>query len=127
MGELINYTIKEFMSQDNKLVLEYMAYLSLLRPGQTVKEVFYMTLKEVQDIRDYMTTGTINSLIEVIALVEKKKLSQFLKMTIMDFFPLINSVVKQLEQIGRAEQIKLVSKQTNLKWEAVNGSERLAE
>lgn len=127
MEEIKNYKLKDFLKKDEETIQQYITVLTLSGTIPTKNEVFYLKLREVQDIRDHLTAGTIDNLIHAVAITEGKTYDEVQKLKILDFFRLVNSIVEQIEQISTAEQTSLSSEHPNFKWEAVNGSDKLAK
>lgn len=149
MDEIINYKLKDFFKQKRELIEEYLQYLIHLEPIDTINEIFHLSLKDVETIKQLIQSSKDIDLIELLCIVQGydeiklpnwlKKLnikyitnwvknsrySKVMNLRIVEVYGLINSVKKQLEQINSAEINSLQSDVTNFKWEAVNGSERL--
>lgn len=147
--EIKNYKLKDFLKQPTELIFDYINVLKHLKPIDTNNEVWYLSLKEVEFIKENVGITNDESIIEIIGIVqgyEDIKLPKWLKMIlpkriesyinnskkrkvlnlrIIEFFGLLNSVKEQLEQINNAELSSLVSSNPNMKWELVNGSDRL--
>jgi len=127
MDSLVNYKFKDFLTIDPKVAEEYIDFLAYLKPKETAQQVFYMTLGEVQDIRDLMQQGRLDDLKEIVKKVQKLNEDEIGQMRIVDFFGLSRSIKDQIEEIARAERTSLTGKAYNQKWEAVNGAEKLAK
>lgn len=127
MTDIINYKLKTFLRKDTELIQNYITLLSHLVPVPVKKEVFYMKLKKVQDIKELVADGTLMSLIKVVQMTDKVSDEDILEMKILDFFPRVNDVIRQLKEIRHAEEVSLQSKHSSFKWEAVNGSERMSK
>lgn len=127
MESITNFKLKEFFKQDYELQQEYIQVLKLLKPVETKLEVFHLKLKDVEFIKQNLTSDNDDDIIEIISKVQDIKLEDVYELGIVEIFGLIASVKEQLEQIIKAEQSSLVSENTNIKWEAVNGSERIAK
>ena len=127
MGDIINYSLREFYEQDAKTVQEYIALLSFLEPVETARELFYMKLKDVQQVKDLMQNGTLDDLRQIVQLVQKLKKEEMFNMKIVEFFSLSASIKKQIQTIDRAEASSLTGKSYNSKWEMVKGGERMAK
>lgn len=149
MTEITNYKVKEFLKQPTDLILEYVDVLKHLKPIETNLEVYNLSLKNVEFIKENITNSDDISILEIIAIVQDYKeiivpkwlikllpnvvnkyiqqshLRKVLNIKITEFFGLINNIKNQLEVISKAESSSLVSENTNVKWEQVNGSEKL--
>lgn len=145
MQEIKNYKIKNFLRQSPELIAEYVQILGFINPIQTNKEVYHLSLRKVEFIKENLNNSTDDSLLEIMAMVQGyedkkiiKKLPKFivnlfqlsakskvLNLRIVDFFGLLNSVKEQISDINNAESSALVSTHTNIKWEQVGGSDRL--
>lgn len=125
MTEITNYKLKDFFKQDLELIKSYLPILQLLKPIKTKNEVFHLKLKDVEFIKQNLTSTEDDSIIKIIAMVQDIKESQVLNLEIVEVFGIINSIRKQIERINKAELSSLSSDNTNIKFEAVNGAERL--
>jgi hypothetical protein len=149
--EITNYKVKDFLIQPEEVIIQYVEVLKNLKPIDTNNNVFHLTLSEVEFIKENIGGDSDEGLLEIIAVIQgykeielpnwlkiilPNKVIQYIKETrlrkvlnlkITEFFGLINSVKNQLEVIRKAESSSLVSEHTNVKWETVNGSERLQQ
>lgn len=123
MTELTNYTLNEFLQQDEELIKEYSKILRLVEPIPTTNELKNLKLSEVEYVKQNIDNmGAITTIFQYLEGVDEK---QLMKMKIVNFYGLFNSIMKQLEQILALEEEHLVSEHTDFKWEAVEGSKRL--
>lgn len=123
MGSVIkNYRLKQFLRQPQQLIDEYTYILRHLKPKDTKTPLMELPLIEVDNIK----TNLEGELIQIVALVQQTKEKEVMKMRILDFFGVVNSIRQQLETILRAEQ-KLQSQYPDQKWEMVGGSEKMAK
>lgn len=122
-----NFKLIDFFNQSPKLIGEYMVVMKYLKPSETRKRIFEMKLKKVELIKRCLTSGIDRDLIKMVSEVEKISEEKVLDLTIIDFFRLVNSVKEQIELISRAEENGLSSSELNVKWLAVNGSERMGK
>jgi len=125
METIKNYRLKDFLTKDRELIAEYMNVLQFTAPVFTKKKVFHLKLKQVEFIKQNLNSNDDKAIIKIISIVQKCKKKEILKMPIVKFFGLYNSVKEQIEKISNAEQNSLTTEITNIKWEAVNGSERM--
>ncbi|WP_418513717.1 hypothetical protein [Corallibacter sp.] len=125
LTEIKNYELRDFLKQDRKLINNYVEILQHINSLQTKNEVFHLKLKDVEFIKENLGSNSDDSILKIISLVQGIPEEEVLKIKITDFFGLINSVKEQIIRINKAEASSLVSENTNFKWEAVNGSERL--
>lgn len=125
MTEINNYTLSEFFKQDLNLINDYVNILQYVNPKKTHQDIFYMKLKDVEFIKQNINSVEDKPLVEIISKVQNIKESQVMNISILDFFGLMNSIKEQLEVINQAELNSLTSDHTNMKWEQVNGTERL--
>lgn len=126
MKEIINFRLKDFLIQDAELIREYIVALQYLKPADTVKEVFHLKLKHVEHIKQNLYSNEDAELVKIVARVQDLNLKEVFDMTIVDFFRVIASVKNQLDTIAKAEDRSLAPSSINLKWEAVNGEERMS-
>ncbi|KQC33399.1 hypothetical protein AAU57_08790 [Nonlabens sp. YIK11] len=126
MEEIKNYKLVDFLKQDRTLIDDYVSILSHSLPVPTKKELWFMKLKHVEFIKQNINSTDDDSIIQILKLTEGIKKKEVLNMTITKFFGKINSVKQQLETISKAEQ-QLESDHINPKWEAVDGSKRMAK
>ena len=125
METINNYKLKEFLKQDYQTQIEYYHILKNLEPIPTKNEIFYMSLKDVEEIKQLINSDDDADLIHIITKVQGVEESEVLDMKIVEVFGLINSIQEQIQRIYKAELSSLSSDNTNIKWEAVNGSERI--
>jgi len=126
MEKIINYKLENFLKQDRTLIEDYVAILSNSLPIPTKRQLWFMKLKHVEFIKQNINSTNDDSIIQILKLTEGIKKNEVKEMTITKFFGKINSVKEQLETINRAEQ-QLESDHINPKWEAVEGSKRMAK
>jgi len=125
MNEIKNYKLKDFVIQDEQTIIDYVNLLQYVEPIPTTKEVFHLKLKHVDFIKEALTDNNDLMLIKIIALVQGITEIKVFEMPITLFFGLLNSVKEQIKIIAKAEQNTLASDIPNMKWESVNGSERM--
>lgn len=125
MEQITNFKLKDFFKQPIELVKEYVNLLQNLEPTPTKNKVFHLKLKDVEFIKQYLTSSDDGEIIKILSIVEDISESQVLHLTIVEVYGLINSIKEQIEIINKAELSSLSSDNTNIRWEAVNGSERL--
>ena len=125
--EIVNYKLIDFLNKDIKLIEEYSRALMYLKPAETSKEVFEMKLKHVDAIKRTVNSGNYRELIYVVSKVEGLKEKKVLDLDIIRFHSLINSIRGQIKFINKAEENGLSSSSLDVKWLAVNGSERMAK
>lgn len=121
-----NFKLKDFFQQDVKTINEYVLLLQWVEPIPTKNDIFYMKLRDVDFIKSNLGEGD-EALIEIIARVQGIENDDVLEMEITKFFGLLNDVKKQIERINHAENVSLSETHPNIKWETVNGSERMAK
>lgn len=122
-----NFKLKDFLLQPKELIQQYIVILTYKPPIPTRQEVFHMKLKHVEMIKTNIYNNDDADVIKVVAKVQKMKVGEVLNMRIVEFFGLLNSIKKQVERIALAEENKLSATHTNIKWETVNGSKRMAK
>ncbi|MEE1963551.1 hypothetical protein V1387_12710 [Allomuricauda taeanensis] len=122
MGSIIkNYRLGQFLRQPQDTIDEYTYILRHLKPIDTKTPLMQLPLIEVDNIK----TNLEADLLKIVATVQDTTEKQVLKMKILDFFGVVNSIRNQIETIIRAEQ-KLQSQYPDPKWEMVGGSEKMA-
>ncbi|MEM9076309.1 MAG: hypothetical protein AAGC43_04680 [Bacteroidota bacterium] len=131
MDSIKNYRLKKFITLDAETIEDYITALRFLKPIPTKEEIFYLSLGRVQDIKEHMAEGKLNNLIQVMKWVDGRewnyrKENNVENMRIIEFFSKINSVVEQLETIAKAEVTSLTSENSNIKWDAVDGPEKMS-
>lgn len=122
MGSIKNYRLKEFLKQPQGLIDEYTYILRYLMPVETKNPLMQLPLIEVDNIK----TNLEADLLKIVATVQGITEKQVLKLKILDFFAIVNSIRNQIETIIRAEQ-KLQSQYPDQKWEMVGGGEKMAK
>lgn len=126
MDSIENFKLSKFLEQSAELVTEYIDYLVWITPEPTEHEIFYLTLREVQELKDLMQAGTIDDIIKCVEIAEGKTFEDLRSMRILQFFAKVNSIKEQMKAILNAEQT-LTSKHLNIKWETVGGAEKMAK
>lgn len=125
MDEIINYKLKDFKEQSPILVSEYVNILQLIEPQETKQEIFFMKLREVDDIKKSLGSTDDDELIRIVAMVEEMTELQVNNLPIVTFFGLYNSIKEQTLQIIQAEENGLTPNNVNTKWEMVEGGRRM--
>ncbi len=120
-----NYTLSEFAKQSVELIERYIVALRYIKPVATVQELFHMKLKHVEMVKQNINSTNDADLLKVVAKVQKITKKKVLKMDIINFFGILNSIREQLKVIYSAEE-SLIPSHINFKWESVGGSERMA-
>ncbi|OCK42536.1 hypothetical protein BA195_10190 [Tenacibaculum soleae] len=127
MEQITNFKLKEFYKQPIELIEDYVNILKNLEPQQTKNQVIHLKLKDVEFIKQNLTSENDGDLISIISMVQGIKNSEVLHLDVIQVFSLINSIKEQIQKINRAELSSLSVDNTNIKWESVNGSERIAK
>ena len=122
-----NFKLIEFINQPPEVIERTMIALRYLKPIKTKREIFHMKLKHVELIKTSINSTQDEDLIKIISKVQKCKKKEVFNIPIIEFFGILNSIRKQLEVIVKAEENALKPSEINMKWEAVNGSERKAK
>lgn len=125
MDSIKNYKLKDFLLKDAELVNSYVRVLRLLEPIPTTHKLIEMKLGEVEFIKRNINDD--GALPEIFELFEGIKEVELEDMKIVTFYSLLNDIVRQIEQVMSAEQKHLTPKHPNVKWEAVEGAERLSK
>lgn len=126
MDSITNYKLQQFLRQDAALIKEYIDYLVWLTSTPTQFDIFYLTLREVQEIKDLMYTGTLDDIIRCVVIADGTAFDELKNMRILPFFAKVNSIKEQMGSIKAAEQT-LSSKHHNFKWEAVGGADKMSK
>jgi len=124
---ITNYKLKDFLHQSNELREEYTNLLRYSKPKETKNELYKMKLRDVDFIKTTFSNGTDENIIKIVSLVQGISEKAVLNMKITEFFSLVICIGEQIERIIRNEQKVLTSKNPNFKWEAVQGSEKMAK
>lgn len=127
MIEIENFTLIEFLNQGQDLIENYVVALSYLKPRKTKRQLFDMKLKHVELIKTTIDSGQDRDLIKIMSKVQKCTEEEVLDFPILEFFGLLKSIREQLKIIVTAEENALTPSESNLKWEAVNGGERMSK
>ncbi|WP_048331019.1 hypothetical protein [Bizionia psychrotolerans] len=125
LTEIKNFELGEFFKQSPELITDYVEILKHVQPIQTKNEIFHLKLKDVEFIKEHLMSNSDEEILDIISKVQGLKPKEVMKIKIVEFFGLMNSIKEQIIQINKAEASSLVSDHVNFKWEAVNGSERL--
>lgn len=126
VGEITNYKLKDYIKKPQSLIEEYSAVLLHLEPKQTKKELFYMELGFVDYVKRTFNVANLNEIVDMLTYFMVCDTEDVMEMHIVDFYGYIKSIQKQLDDILHLEANRLVSEHVDMKWEAVNGSERMA-
>lgn len=117
-----NRSLKDFLLKGSQ---DEMRLLTHLKPTETKKEVRHLTFMEVQNLKTWLSTGKMEDVLKAVGLVQDVSKEELIKIDIVTFFGILNALKRQLESIVQAEERGLSGGVTNVKWEAVNGSERM--
>lgn len=124
MEELENYALSVFLSKDDDTIREYADALKYITEVPTVNKLVNLKLREVEYIKTNINNqGALSRIFLYMEGLDEKQLMQ---MKVVTFFGLFKSIKKQLEHILTKESELLTPKQSNYKWEAVEGSKRLS-
>lgn len=116
--EIENFTIENFLKQDGLLAAEYQIYLEELNPKQSIKineklyhcdSVWDLTYDEVDTLKDTFTAQKLNNneVLEAFEIVFKIHKAMVSKIPILDFYPCLNFIRTEIENILIAEDDKL--------------------
>lgn len=125
MVEIENYSIKEFLSQPYEVMEEYARLLKHLDPIKTKHELKSLTFDNVETIKK--TIENQDALPEIFQLMDGLEKEQFENLTVTEFYAKMNYIINQLEHLYKMEEHHLTSQHSDFKWEAVEGSKRLAK
>lgn len=124
MESIENFKLKDFLKQDIELINSYLPFLEIVPPTET-NSLFECSLQIVENCRNSLLNSNIDTLVEIIASIQKCKTKDIYSMPIITFYGVFNSIKNQLEEIINAEKNSLTSSHTNAKFEQVSGSKRL--
>lgn len=127
MNNIVNYKLKDFISKTEQEITEYLNIIKYIKPIDTKLDIFSMTLRDVQAIKDYATAGTFEDLIATVMITEELEYKDVINMKIVSFWGKVLSIKEQLETINHQESVALTSETPNFKWEAVDGSNRMSK
>lgn len=122
-----NFTLYEYLNQSPELIEQYLIALRYLKPIETKQPVYEMKLKDVEFFKNNINASNDLQLIEIVAMVQNCTKEDVLDIKIIEFFGLINSIREQIKVIVTAEENALTPSEINIKWELVQGSERMAK
>lgn len=120
--KITNYTLKEFLERPREEIEKTVMILGYLKGINTRVPVMNLTFREVESIKKKIGSTNDKDLIDVVCIVEGVDSYNVMKMGIIRFFGVVNSIRKQIEQIANAEERGLSSDIIDKKWEAVEGS-----
>lgn len=123
---ITNYKLIDFMNQPPELIGQYLVVMKYIRPQATKCRILNMKLKHVEMIKQGINSGDDLDLIRMVSKIQGIKKKAVLELPIIYFFGLIASIKEQVSLIIKAEENGLTPCYTDLKWEAVNGSERMS-
>ncbi|MGD2113429.1 MAG: hypothetical protein PVG07_00140 [Acidobacteriota bacterium] len=109
------------------MIEQYLIALRYLKPKETEQQLYKMKLKEVEEIKQDIDSGEDRDLIKIVALVQNCTQEEVLDFKIIDFFGLLNSIREQIKVILTAEENAFTPSKLNVKWEMVNGAERMSK
>jgi hypothetical protein len=120
--KLENFKLIEFYNQNQELQNEYIHILKYLKPRETKKKLFDMTLDEVTTIKTSSSDGEI---VHCISLMNESTDEEVLDLPIIDFFAYFNFMQQELKNLNEIEKNNLTPTYTNPKWDVVGGNERM--
>jgi hypothetical protein len=122
-----NFKLIEYLNQPPEVIEQYLIALRYLKPKETEQQLYKMKLKEVEEIKQDIDSGEDRDLIKIVALVQNCTQEEVLDFKIIDFFGLLNSIREQIKVILTAEENAFTPSKLNVKWEMVNGAERMSK
>lgn len=125
--EIENFKLIDFLKQEKELIEKYLLILRYINPKKTKREILKMKLKHVELIKKTLNSGNDKDLIKIVSKVQKITTKEVKNLEIIEFFGLVNSIQKQLITISDAELNALTPSEVDLKYEMVEGSQRMAE
>lgn len=125
--DITNLALKDFLKQDIEVIQDTMSVLNYIKPTETTRQLFDLSLRDVQDTKDNLASGTFEELIKCVYTIEAISPKAVLNMKIVDFWGKVMSIKEQVSKINHMEQVSLTSNHTNFKWEAVEGGKRMAK
>lgn len=114
------------MRQDKELVNKYIVALKYVKAIKTENKLMHLTLDQVEGIKQNLYSGDNEQLIRIVSWVQGVDIKEVYKIKIVYFYGIVNSVKEQLEMIFKAES-QLSPSDTNIKWEMVEGSRKMAK
>ena len=126
IGEIVNYKLKDFIRMKIELIEEYASALTFIEPIETKKELFYMPLRFVDFVKTHLASDNIEDILEIIGQLTDRTHEEVLEIRVVEFYRTLKGIKKQLEEIIKLEKDRLSGNAVDFRWEAVNGSERLA-
>lgn len=120
-----DYVLEDFVKLGEAEQIELSRLLTYTKPIETKKDLFELKLKHVEELKDEGETN-FEIFVKTIARMEGVKPKNIWKMRITEFFGKINYLKEKLKQLIDAEK-SLSPQHTDLKWEAVEGSKRMAK
>lgn len=125
--EIENFKLIDFFNQKPELIEEYIRVLRYIKPLETERKVFEMKLRHVEAIKRTVNSGNEADLIYIVSKVQKISEEDVFEMKIIEFFGILHSIRNQTEVINKAEENGLSSSELDIRWLAVNGSERMSK
>lgn len=120
--DINNRSLKDFLLKGTQ---DEMRILMHLKPTETKKEARHLTFMEVQNLKTWLSSSNMDGILKAVGLVQDVSKEELIQFDIVTFFGYLNSLKRQLESIVQAEERGLSGGVSNVKWEAVNGSERM--
>ena len=122
-----NFKLIDYLNQAPEVIENYLIALRYVKGSETEQKIFNMKLKEVEMIRQNINSVNDIDLIKIVAAVQKLDEKEVLDITIIDFFKLLNGIKEQLNIIIKAEENAFAPHEINMKWEQVEGSQRMSK
>ena len=121
-----NHKLKNFVRQNPEDVKKGLVAMQYLKPIDTKIKVSNLSLEDVEFIKMNLYSSNDEDLLEIISKVEEISIAEVLNIRVLKFFGLVASVKAQVRNIYKAEQ-QLEPNEINLKWQLVNGGEKMAK
>lgn len=122
-----DYKVRELLTKPYSEVQDILTLAKHIKPNPDTTKVFRMKFVEVNNLKEFLGSTEGDAPIRAVALVAGIDIEKVMEMRITEYFGYLNSIVAQVKSIIEAEDKGLQSKHTDFKWEAVEGSKRLAK
>ncbi|RZJ67689.1 MAG: hypothetical protein EOO50_05245 [Flavobacterium sp.] len=132
---ITNYTFEEFLLVDYDELRQINEFLQWLSPIQEFEfedetiqllELDSLSFGDVTNVRDYLSDGNPESLVEIAKLITGLDTDQSYRIPIIEFYGILNTIKAREKQLATMEQNEL-HQEPDADWILVNGSEKMGQ
>ncbi|MGQ2984866.1 hypothetical protein [Flavobacterium sp.] len=140
MEKITDYKLYDFLTlEDESIINDYLPILELLSPVTEILDPIHKSLGivkvtpvrslkfgEVFILRNLLTEGSGQSLIEAVGIVTKLPKETVLQFTIIPFYSIVNGIFTQLIEVDNMMQNELESEDEDIEMIEAQASERMS-